>query len=199
MNHPAPRGTARPVVVSTIFFMVVTGIAYPLFTTGVAQLLFPDQARGSLIGRNGVTVGSAAIGQYFTQPGYFHGRPSETSVVPYNAGASGAGNQGVLSRKLIDVVTVRTKAYREENNLPPDVPVPVDAVTASGSGLDPHISVANARLQAPRVAGARGLAAREVLSLVDRHTAGRQLGVLGNPAVNVLELNLALDAVGKEP
>lgn len=191
MNPIPLRGIVRPVVASAIFFMIVTGIAYPLFTTGVAHLLFPNQARGSLIERDGVTVGSVAIGQHFTRPAYFHGRPSETATQPYNAGMSGAGNQGVLSRKLIDAVAARTKAYREENNLPRAEPVPVDAVTASGSGLDPHISVANARLQVARVAGARGLAAKEVLSLVDRHTTGRR--------VNVLELNLALDAVGKEP
>jgi K+-transporting ATPase ATPase C chain len=204
----ALHGIARPVVVSSLFFMVVTGIAYPLLTTGAAQLLFHDQAQGSLVERNGQAVGSKLIGQYFTRPEYFHGRPSATSGAdpndpsktvdqPYNAGASAASNQGVLSKKLLDAVTERTRAYREENGLAPDAPVPVDAVTASGSGLDPDISVANARLQAPRVAKARGLSPQEVLSLVDQHTTSRQLGVLGDPRVNVLELNLALDAAAQ--
>lgn len=202
------RGITRPVVVSSLFFMVVTGIAYPLLTTGAAQLLFQKQAQGSLIERNGQPVGSAVIGQYFTRPEYFHGRPSvtvgpdpadssKTVDQPYNGGASAASNQGVLSKKLIDAVTERTRAYREENGLAPNAPVPVDAVTASGSGLDPDISVANARLQASRVAKARGLSPQDVLSLVDQHTTSRQLGILGDPRVNVLELNLALDAAAQ--
>jgi K+-transporting ATPase ATPase C chain len=194
------------VLVSAVFFMAVTGIAYPLATTGVAKLLFPEQAQGSLIVENGQAVGSRVIGQYFTKPEYFHGRPSVTSGAdpndpaktvdqPYNAGASAASNQGVISKKLLDAVAERTKAYREENGLAPNAPVPVDAVTASGSGLDPHISVANAKLQAMRVAKARGLQTEKVLELVDQNTSGPQLGVLGDPRVNVLELNLALDAV----
>lgn len=194
-----PRSTARPVIVSAILFMGLTGIAYPLITTGAAQLLFAHQARGSLIEQNGAIVGSALIGQHFTQPGYFHGRPSLTGGDgPYDAAASGASNQGVLSRKLGDDVIGRAQAYREENGLAPDAPVPVDAVTASGSGLDPHISLANARLQAPRVATARRLSAAEVLSLIERHTTGRQFGVLGDPRINVLELNLALDAASSK-
>ncbi|WP_043160103.1 potassium-transporting ATPase subunit KdpC [Bradyrhizobium sp. Ai1a-2] len=199
------KGVARPVLVSAVFFMVVTGIAYPLLTTGVANILFPDQAQGSLIVANGQAVGSRVIGQYFTKPRYFHGRPSATSGTdpedssktvdqPYNAAASGASNQGVISKKLLDAVAERTKAYREENGLAADALVPVDAVTASGSGLDPHISVANATLQAARIASARGLPAEKVLEFVDRSTSGPQLGVLGDSRVNVLELNLALDA-----
>jgi potassium-transporting ATPase KdpC subunit len=205
ISHSSFRAITRPILVSAVFFMVVTGVAYPLVTTGVANILFPDQAQGSLIVDNGHAVGSSVIGQYFTKPEYFHGRPSVTSGTdpndssktvdqPYNAAASGASNQSVISKKLIDAVAERAKAYREENRLAADAPVPVDAVTASGSGLDPHISVANARLQAARIASARGLPAEEVLEFVERNTCGPQLGILGDPRVNVLELNLTLDA-----
>ncbi len=204
-SQPAFKGITRPVLVSAVFFMLVTGLAYPLATTGVANLLFPDQAQGSLIIKDGRAVGSRLIGQYFTKPEYFHGRPSVTSGTdpndpsktvdqPYNAALSAASNQGAISKKLLDAVAERAKAYREENGLAADSLVPVDAVTASASGLDPDISIANARLQAPRVAKARGLSTEDVLSLVDQHTTGRQLGFLGDPRVNVLELNLALDA-----
>ena len=204
----AASGITRPVLVSAVFFMAVTGIAYPLATTGVANILFPDQANGSLIVRDGNAVGSRQIGQYFTRPEYFHGRPSATSGTdpndpsktvdqPYNAALSGASNQGAISKKLLDAVAERTTAYRQENGLAADAPVPVDAVTASASGLDPDISIANARLQAPRVAKARGLSTEDVLSLVNQHTTGRQLGFLGDARVNVLELNLALDAVAQ--
>lgn len=196
---PCATGLARPVLGSALFFMLLTGIAYPLATTGVAQLVFPEQAQGSLIARDGQTVGSRLIGQQFSQPQYFHGRPSATADQPYNAAASGASNQGVLSRKLQQAVAERAQAYRQANALAADAPVPVDAVTASGSGLDPHISPANARLQAARVAGARGLGAQEVLRLVERHTDGRQLGLLGEPRVKVLELNLALDQAARLP
>jgi len=205
VTRSATSGIARPVLVSAVFFMVVTGIGYPLVTTGVATVLFPGQARGSLISEKGETVGSKVIGQYFTKPEYFHGRPSVTTGTdpndpsktvdqPYNAASSGASNQGVTSKKLLDAVAERTKAYREENGLAPDAPVPVDAVTASASGLDPDISVANARLQAPRVAKVRGLQTDKVLALLDQNTRGPQFGVLGDPRVNVLQLNLALDA-----
>ncbi len=201
----ATRGIARPVIVSAFLFMAVTGIAYPLATTGAAGILFPRQAGGSLIERDGQVVGSSHIGQHFTSPAYFHGRPSMTTGPspddpsktvdqPYNAGSSAASNQGVISRKLLDAVAARAEAYRAENSLSPETPVPVDAVTASGSGLDPHISVANARLQTARVAAARGMSLDAVAALVARHVAGRQLDVLGDPRVNVLELNLALDA-----
>ncbi len=205
-------GMLRPAAVSAVFFMVVTGIAYPLATTIVAQALFPDQARGTLIEHNHHLVGSRLIGQYFTQPQYFHGRPSATTGTdprdpaktidqPYNAASSGASNQGALSQALLDAVAARAKAYREENGLALDAKVPIDAVTASASGLDPDISLENARLQAPQVAKARGLPLPMVLSRVELHTAGRQLGVLGDPRVNVLELNLALDeaAPAKSP
>lgn len=204
-SSQSAKSIARPALVSAIFFMVVTGIAYPLATTGVANLLFPDQAQGSLIVREGQPVGSRQIGQYFTRAEYFHGRPSMTSGAdpsdpsktidqPYNAALSAASNQGAISKKLLDAVAERTAAYRTENGLAADAPVPVDAVTASASGLDPHISVANARIQAARVAKARGVSTETMLQLVDRNTDGRQLGVLSDPRINVLELNLALDA-----
>lgn len=203
--QPGPRGIVRPVLVSAAFFMVVSGIIYPLATTGVASILFPSQAKGSLITKDGQIVGSRFIGQYFTKPEYFHSRPSATSGAdpkdpsktvdqPYNAAASAASNQGVLSKKLLAAVSERTAAYRKENGLAADTPVPVDSVTASGSGLDPHISVANANLQAPRVAKVRRLSLERVLELVGKNTSEPQLGVLGDPRVNVLELNLALDA-----
>lgn len=199
------RGLVRPVLVSSIFFMVVTGVAYPLATTGAAQLMFRKQAQGSLIEREGKAIGSAILGQNFTRPEYFHPRPSmtvgadpadssKTVDQPYNAASSGASNQGVLSKKLIDLVTARAEAYRTENGLEPNAPVPVDAVTASASGLDPEISVANAKLQMQRVAKARGVSADRISTLLDQQTSQRQLGVLGDPRVNVLQLNLALDA-----
>lgn len=204
VTHSATRGITRPVIVSAVFFMAVTGLAYPLATTGVAGLLFPAQAAGSLVTRNGQVVGSSVIGQYFTKPEYFHGRPSATSGTdpadpsktidqPYNAASSAAGNQGVLSKKLLDAVTARVAAYRKENGLAADATVPVDAVTASGSGLDPEISVANARLQTARIATARGVDVTKIQELLDKNTSGPQLGFLGDPRVNVLELNLALD------
>ncbi|WP_423416201.1 potassium-transporting ATPase subunit KdpC [Hyphomicrobium sp. B1] len=211
IHSPAPgsqsafKGITRPVLASAAFFMLVTGVAYPLATTGVANILFPDQAKGSLIVRDGNAVGSRQIGQYFTKPEYLHGRPSATSGTdpsdpsktvdqPYNAALSGASNQGAISKKLLDAVAERAKAYREENGLAADAAVPVDAVTASASGLDPDISVANARLQAPRLAKARGMSTEQMLQFVDQHTTGRQFGALGDPRINVLEFNLALDA-----
>jgi K+-transporting ATPase ATPase C chain len=201
------RGLARPVLVSSIFFMLVTGIAYPYVTTGAAQMLFPSQANGSLVELNGKTVGSAVIGQNFTKPEYFHPRPSATSAPdpadasksvdqPYNAALSGASNLGATSKKLIDQVGARVLAYRQENGMAADAAVPVDAVTASASGLDPDISVANARLQAGRVARIRHVSQSQVLTLIDRQIAQPQLGMLGDPRINVLQLNLALDAQG---
>lgn len=196
----------RPALMSAVFFMLLTGIAYPLATTVIGTALFPEQAAGSLIQRDGRLVGSRQIGQYFSQPEYFHGRPSATMgadpedpsrsiAQPYNAAASGASNQGVLSQSLLETVAQRSKAYRLMNGLADDAPVPVDAVTASASGLDPHISVANARLQTARVAQVRGMPLAQVQVLIDRYTSGRQWGVLGEPRVPVLELNLALDMV----
>ncbi|WP_370680912.1 K(+)-transporting ATPase subunit C [Comamonas sp. GB3 AK4-5] len=189
---------------AAVLMMLVAGIAYPLFTTGVAQALLPQAAHGSLIERNGQVVGSALIGQQFTGSQYFHGRPSATTApdphnegasiaAPYNAGLSGASNQGVTHKDLADTVAQRVAQYRADNGLTADTPVPVDAVTASASGLDPHISVANALLQLPRVAQARQLGQAQVQTLVDQATQQRVLGLLGEPRVNVLQLNLALD------
>lgn len=201
---PTMKSLLRPVLLSAVFFMLLTGIAYPLATTVIGTALFPEQAKGSLILRDGHLVGSRQIGQYFSQPEYFHGRPSATVgadpadpstsiALPYNAAASGASNQGVLSQNLLDAVAERSKAYRLMNGLAEDALVPVDAVTASASGLDPHISVANARLQAARIAKVRGMSLAQVQVLIDRFTSARQLGFLGEPRVQVLELNLALD------
>lgn len=201
----AMAGLLRPVLASAVLFMLVTGLAYPLVTTGAAQLLFHHQAQGSLVTTaNGTPVGSEVIGQPFAKPGYFHPRPSATSApdpkdstktidAPYNAANSGGSNLAPTSKKLIDAVTSRAADYRKENGLAAADPVPVDAVTASASGLDPDISVANARLQAKRVAAARNLSEQQVLAVVGEHTRGPQLGVIGYPRVNVLELNLALD------
>jgi K+-transporting ATPase ATPase C chain len=167
-----------------------------LVVTGVAQGVFGDRANGSLIERDGEPVGSALIGQPFTRPEYFHPRPSAAGE-GYDAGASSGSNQGPTNPEFLAAIADRAAAYRDENDLTGDVDVPVDAVTASASGLDPHISLANARLQAARVAAARHLGLDRVLELVEDHTDGRALGFLGEPGVNVLELNLALDSLGE--
>jgi potassium-transporting ATPase KdpC subunit len=179
-----------PALVLFLAFTLGTGIAYPLAVTGIAQIAFPGRADGSLIDRNGVVVGSRLIGQAFSGPQYFHPRPSETG---YDAMASGPSNLGPTNDRLLAAVRRRAVAYRRENGLAADGAVPVDALTTSASGLDPDISPANARLQARRVARARGLSVRDVLALVTAYTDGRALGFLGEPGVNVLELNLALD------
>lgn len=184
----------RPVLVSAALFMAVTGIAYPLASTGIATVLFPRQAAGSLVRRGDAVLGSAVLGQDFHTPRYFHPRPSATSDQPYNAASSGASNLGPTSAKLRDTVRDRVAAFRKENSLADNAPVPVDAVTASGSGLDPDISLANAHAQAARVAAARHLSLDEINTLIDRQTQGRQLALLGEPRVNVLALNLALDS-----
>ena len=167
---------------------------YPLVSWGLAQAFFPGKANGSLILNHGAVAGSGLIGQKFSGPSYFHPRPSSAGE-GYDAGQSGGSNLGPLSKTLIEAVRRRVAEYREENGLADGTPVPADAVTASGSGLDPHISPENARLQAPRVARARGLSVDEVLARVRASTEGRTLGFLGEPRVNVLELNLALDGV----
>lgn len=201
---PVLAGLVRPVLSSAILFMLITGLVYPLVTTGVGQVLFHRQAQGSIVAVNGVDVGSEVIGQWFTKAEYFHPRPSATTGPdpkdssktvdqPYNAANSGASNLGATSKKLIDTVTSRAEAYRKENHLGASEAVPVDAVTASASGLDPDISVANARLQAKRVATERGISEHQVLALLDAHTQGAQYGLLGYPRVNVLQLNIALD------
>jgi K+-transporting ATPase ATPase C chain len=179
----------RIVVVLTI----VLGLAYPLVVTGLAQVIWPHDANGSLVKKDGKIVGSSLIGQQFTGTRYFQPRPSAAGK-GYDANLSGASNLGPTNPDLLKTVKQRVAAYREENGLAPDVKVPVDAVTASGSGLDPAISVANARLQAQRVADARGMSVADVDKLIDEHTTARQLGFLGEKSVNVLELNLALDA-----
>lgn len=207
---------------AVLVLTVLTGLVYPLVVTGLAQAAFGDKADGSLVhDADGEVVGSSLLGQTFTGDGYFHGRPSASGaattgsmvdvldeageptgeVVPADPSdlgqvSSGASNLGPTNEELLAAVEDRAAAYRATNGLAEDAEVPVDAVTASGSGVDPHISVANARLQAPRVADERGMPVDEVLALVDDHTTARSLGFLGEEGVNVLELNLALDGRG---
>jgi K+-transporting ATPase ATPase C chain len=184
----------RTAVLMTIVLTVLLGIMYPLVMTGVAQVMFPTQANGSLVrDSSGNVVGSALLAQNFAQPQYFHPRPSAAGSDGYDATASGGSNLGPTNQKLLDTVQQRTDAYRGENSLPPDATVPVDAVTASASGLDPDISPANALLQVHRVAAARRLTDDQVRQLVTQYTEGRTLFVFGEPRVNVLQLNLALD------
>jgi len=173
---------------------VLTGLVYPLAVTGIAQLLFPHQANGSLIVRDGKVIGSELIGQYFDDPKYFWGRPSATSPFPYNAAASGGSNLGPTNPALIDAVKARVAALRaaDPGN---DRPVPVDLVTASGSGLDPHISPAAALYQVNRVARVRGMEEKAVHTLIVQHTEERWVGLLGEKRVNVLRLNMALDRI----
>jgi K+-transporting ATPase ATPase C chain len=182
----------RAAIVSLALFTVVTGAVYPALVTVIAQLVFPHQANGSLIVKDGKVVGSALIGQPFDDPKYFWSRPSATSPFGYNAGASGASNLSPTNADLIKTVQGRVDALRAAD-AGDAAPVPVDLVTASGSGLDPHISPAAALYQVERVAKARNTSPADVRALVERHTQGRQLGFLGEPAVNVLALNLALD------
>lgn len=184
----------RPAVTSLVVLTLVTGIAYPFAVTGIAQAFMPEQANGSLIMKGGKAVGSELIGQSFSDPKYFWGRPSATGPMPYNAAASSGSNQGPTNPALIEAVTARVQALREAD--PGNTaPVPVDLVTASGSGLDPHISPAAAEYQVARVARARGMDADAVRQLVANYTEPRQFGILGEPRVNVLQLNLALDSV----
>jgi len=201
------RRQLRPALLMLLVFTVLTGIAYPLVVTGIAQTGFADKANGSLIKRGGTIVGSHLIGQSFTDakgrplPQYFQSRPSAavgaagTTTAGYDPTLSSGSNLGPTNPKLLTMVADRVRAYRTLNGLRPNQAVPVDAVTSSASGLDPDISLANARLQAPRVARVRRLGLATVLRLVEDHRSGRTLGVLGETTVNVLSLNLALDAL----
>src|SRR5246500_3812408 len=183
----------RGAVVSTFVLAVVCCGLYPLIVLGISQLLFRDQANGSLItGAEGSVRGSKLLGQAFSHPRYFHPRPSAAGN-GYDATSSGGSNLGPTSRKLNDEIKERLAAYRVENGLSESAPVPADAVTASGSGLDPHISLQNAELQIPRVVKARGVAEERVRELIRQNTNGRDFGVFGEPGVNVLQLNRALD------
>jgi len=181
---------------ATIVLTLLTGLAYPLLVTGLAKVLFPHQASGSLVQADGKTVGSELIGQSFTKPEYFHGRPSATGDKPYDGMNSGGSNLGPTNQALVDRVGADVKKFRDENPTYTG-PVPADMVTASGSGLDPNISPAAAEAQVTRVAKTRGMSEDAVRRLVAANTADRQFGILGEPRVNVLQLNLALDRAGK--
>lgn len=188
------RAQLRPALVALAALTLITGFLYPLVITGLAQVLFPQQANGSLILIDGKPVGSSLIGQPFDAPQYFWGRPSATAPFPYNAAASSGSNLGPTNDTLMKAVQARIDALKATDPDNP-LPVPVDLVTASGSGLDPHISPASAAYQVRRVARVRGVEEGMIRQLVSQHTEGRQFGILGEPRVNVLALNLALDTV----
>jgi K+-transporting ATPase ATPase C chain len=185
---------ARPALVLFLLLTVITGVVYPLVITGIAQVVFPGQAAGSLVVKNGKPIGSSLIGQSFSDPKNFWSRPSATSPQPYNAVGSSGSNQGPLNPALTDAVKARVEALQaaDPGN---KAPIPVDLVTASASGLDPDISVAAANYQVARVARARGLKVEAVQAIIDAHAHNRLMGWLGEPRINVLELNLALEAV----
>lgn len=208
-SAPEPREKAwrtsvrqfRPAIIITLVLTVLLGIIYPVVTTGVAQVLFPSQANGSIVTVNGKQIGSKLIGQYWTQPQYFHGRPSATNNLqgtpsPYEADNSAGSNLGPTNSQLVTTVQQRIAALKKENpDVPAGTPIPADLVEASASGLDPDISVAAAYYQIPRIAKVRGLSQATVQQVVNQHIEGRFLGLFGEPRVNVLELNLALDAL----
>jgi potassium-transporting ATPase KdpC subunit len=198
VNHSgsAAEGLLRPALLLFVLLSIVTGLLYPLLVTGVAQLAFRDAANGSLIVRDGKVIGSRLIGQPFSDPKHFWSRPSATSPMAYNGGASSGSNLGPLNPALYDAVKARIEALRaaDAGNT---APAPIDLVTASASGLDPHISRAAADYQAARVAKARGMPEADLRALIERHTEGQWLGFIGEPRVNVLELNLALDGAHK--
>lgn len=183
-----------PAIAMTVVLTVLLGIIYPLAVTGLAYVMFPAKAGGSLIEKNGKVIGSSLIGQPFTRPGYFHSRPSAAGT-GYDGTASAGTNLGPTSQKLMDNVKTAAESLREEN---PGSPIPIDMVTASASGLDPHITPAAAEFQVPRIAKERGMNADQVRAVVREHTEGRQFGLLGEPRVNVLELNLALDGLAQK-
>ncbi len=182
----------RPAVVTLFLFTIITGVAYPLLVTGIAQLVFPGKANGSFIKKDGKIVGSELIGQPFSDTKYFWSRLSATGPFAYNAASSSGSNYGPLNPALLDAVKKRVQDLKAADSLNTQ-PIPVDLVTSSASGLDPHISIAAALYQIPRVARVRAISEPQVRSLVDQFTEGRQLGFLGEPRVNVLKLNLALD------
>ena len=188
------RSQLRPAIFAIALFSVLTGFLYPMVVTGIAQVLLPHQANGSLILKDGEALGSELIGQQFSEPRYFWSRPSVTSPFPYNAAASTGSNLGPTNPDLAQSIQEQISALQAEDPHAA-LPVPVDLVTSSASGLDPHISIAAALYQITRVAKARGLDEQAVRHLVDQYTEGRQLGFLGEPRVNVLKLNLALDEI----
>lgn len=185
-------------VIALLVFTVLTGLIYPLVVTGLAQLVFPEKANGSLLKRNGRVFGSELIGQPFSDPKYFWSRPSATSPYPYNAASSSASNSGPLNPSLIDEASARIRDLNKADSLNTR-PIPIDLVTSSGSGLDPHISIAAALYQIPRVARVRMLKEEQVREIVDRNTEGRLFGLLGEPRVNVLKMNLDLDGFQPPP
>lgn len=188
------RTQLRPAIVAIVLFTLLTGAIYPMIVTGIAQAAFPHQANGSLVLQGNIVQGSSLIGQYFNDPRYFWGRPSATGRLPYDAAASSGSNLGPTNPILVETVRARIVAFKAADPLNVSA-IPVDLVTASGSGLDPHISVAAAIYQAPRVAKARGMSEETVRNLLEQHIQSRQLGILGEPRVNVLELNIALDGL----